>query len=138
MADLAPTAASVVAEDGAVTKSEHIAGATIAAGDWLYMDTANSNVMKLAQADGTALEATVYGMALNSASTGQPVLVARAGDVDFGCTITVAAVYILSVNAGKIAPVADLVSSSYLSIVGYGTAADNLTIAIQNSGVEKP
>lgn len=137
MADLAPTAGSVVAAEG-ISKTEQIAGASIVAGDWLYMDTANNNVMKLAQADGTALEATVYGMALNTASIGQPVLVARAGDVDFGCTITVAAVYILSVNAGKIAPVADLASSSYLSIVGYGTAADNLTIAIQNSGVEKP
>ena len=138
MADLAPTAASVVAADGAVTKSEHIAGASIVAGDWLYMDTANDNVMKLAQADGTALEATVYGMALNTAAIGQPVLVARAGNVDFGCVLTVAAVYILSATAGKICPVADLVSSSYLSIVGYGTAANNLAIAIQNSGVEKP
>lgn len=138
MADLAPTAASVVAADEAVVKSEHVAGASLAAGDWVYMDTANNNVMKLAQADGTALEATVYGMCLNTAAIGQPVLVARGGNVDFGCTITVAAVYILSVNAGKIAPVADLASSSYLSIVGYGTAADNLAIAIQNSGVEKP
>ena len=137
MADLAPTAGSVVAAEG-ISKTEQIAGASIVAGDWLYMDTANNNVMKLAQADGTALEATVYGMALNTASIGQPVLVARAGDVDFGCTITVAAVYILSATAGKICPVADLVSSSYLSIVGYGTATDNLVIAIQNSGVEKP
>lgn len=137
MADLAPTAGSVVAAEG-ISKTEQIAGASIVAGDWLYMDTANNNVMKLAQADGTALEATVYGMALNTASIGQPVLVARAGDVDFGCTITVAAVYILSATAGKICPVADLVSSSYLSIVGYGTAANNLVIAIQNSGVEKP
>lgn len=137
MADLAPTAGSVVADEG-ISKTEQIAGASIAAGDWLYMDTANNNVMKLAQADGTALEATVYGMALNTASIGQPVLVARGGDVDFGCTLTVAAVYILSATAGKICPVADLTSSSYLSIVGYGTAADNLHIAIQNSGVEKP
>lgn len=137
MADLAPTAADVVAAEGEVSKTEQVAGATIAAGDWLYMDTANDNVMKLAQADGTALEATVYGVALNSASTGQPVLVARSGDIDFGCVLTVAAVYILSATAGKICPVADLASSSYCSIVGVGTAADNLLIDIINSGVEK-
>jgi hypothetical protein len=138
MADLSPTAANVVAEDGAVSKTEQIAGASLAAGDWVYMDTANNNEMKLAQADGTALEATVYGMCLNSAASGQPVIVARSGDVDFGCVITVAAVYVLSATAGKICPVADLSSSSYLSVVGFGTAADNLRIDITNAGVEKP
>jgi hypothetical protein len=138
MADLAPVAADVVAADGEVTKAEHIAGAAIAAGDWLYMDTAASNVMKLAQADGTAIEATVYGVALNTAALGQPVLVATAGDLDFGCVLTVAQVYILSVNAGKICPVGDLAASSYCSIVGVGTVADNLQIKIHNSGVEKP
>jgi len=136
MADLAPVAANVVAADGAVSKSEHVAGAAIAAGDWLYMDTANNNVMKLAQADGTALEGTVYGLALNSAAIGQPVLVARSGDVDFGCVLTVGEIFILSVNAGKICPASDLAASSYVSIVGVGTAADNLKINIFNSGIE--
>ena len=138
MADLAPTAANVLAEDGAVSKGEHVAGATIAAGDWLYMDTANDNVMKLAQADGTALEATVYGVALNSAAVGQPVLVARSGDLDYGCVLTVGEIYILSATAGKICPSADLASSSYCSIVGVGTVADNLKLNIFNSGAEKP
>ncbi|MFA5902287.1 MAG: hypothetical protein WC829_24620 [Hyphomicrobium sp.] len=138
MADLAPVAASVVAADGAVTKAEHLAGAAIAAGQWLYMDTANSNVMKLAKASGTLLEATVYGMALCSAALNQPVLVATAGDLDFGCVLTVGQVYILSANAGNICPVADLAASSYCSIVGVGTVADNLQIKIHNSGVEKP
>ena len=138
MADLAPTAADVVAEDGAVSKGEHVAGAAIAAGDWLYMDTANDNVMKLAQADGTALEATVYGVALNSAAVGQPVLVARSGALDYGCVLTVGVIYILSATAGKICPSADLASSSYCSIVGVGTVADNLKLNIFNSGAEKP
>lgn len=135
MADLSITAASVVADD--VSKEELVAGATIAAGDVLYMDTANGDVMKLAQADGTSLEATVYGIALCGAATGQPVIVARSGDLDIGASLTVAGVYILSANAGKICPVADLASSSYLSIIGVGTAADNFKISILNSGVEK-
>lgn len=138
MADIAITASSVVAADGAVSKQEYIAGATIAAGDIVYVDTANNNVVKLAQADGTALEATVKGMALNSAASGQPVLVAVSGDVTVNSVLTVAQVYILSATAGKIClDVTDLDSSEYLSIVGIGTTATNLKLNIFNSGVEK-
>lgn len=136
MADLSITAANVVADS--VSKQEYTAGAAITAGQAVYIDTANSNVVKLAQADGTALEATVKGIALNSASTGQPVLIAVSGTLDLGATLTVATVYIVSTAAGGICPVGDLASSSYLSIIGVGTAADELTIGILNSGVEKP
>lgn len=137
MADLSITAADVYAADGAVSKQEYVAGATIAAGDVVYVDTANSNVLKLAQADGTALEATVKGIALCGAATGQPVVIATSGDLDVGASLTVAAVYILSATAGKIAPVADLASSSFASIIGVATAADNLKLNIFNSGAEK-
>jgi len=135
MADLSITAANVVADS--VSKQEYTAGATITAGQALYIDTANNNVAKLAQADGTALEATVKGIALNGASSGQPVLVAVSGTLDLGATLTVAAVYIVSATAGGICPVDDLASSSYLSIIGVGTAADQITLGILNSGVEK-
>ena len=135
MADLSITAANVVADS--VSKQEYTAGAAITAGQAVYVDTANSNVAKLAQADGTALEATVKGIALNTASIGQPVSIAVSGDLDIGATVGVATVYIISTAAGAICPVADLASSSYLSIVGVGTAADNLKISIINSGIEK-
>jgi hypothetical protein len=137
MAAISITPADVIAVDGAVSKQECVAGATIAAGEWLYMDTAASNVMKLAQADGTVLEATVYGMALNGAVAGQPVIVAMSGDVAVGAVLTVAMAYILSATAGKMDPVADLASSSYLSIVGFGTTTTNFRFHIKNSGIEK-
>lgn len=137
MAAISITGTSVVAADGAVSKQEYIAGATIVAGEWVYVDTANSNVLKLAQADGTALEATVKGMALNGGVAGQPVLVAVSGDVAVGSVLTTAAVYVLSATAGKMDPVADHASSSYMSICGVGTSATNFHFSIYNSGVEK-
>lgn len=137
MPDLSITPANVIAAEGA-SKAEYVAGATIAAGDAVYIDTANSNVLKLAQADGTALEATVAGIALCGASTGQPCLIATAGDVDLGATLTVAQIYILSANAGKICAASELASSSYCSIIGVADAADNIGLSIHNSGVEKP
>jgi hypothetical protein len=115
-----------------------VAGATIEAGNTVYVDTAASNVLKLAQADGTALEATVKGVALNGASTGQPCSVCTSGSLNLGATLTVGTIYILSVVAGKICPAADIASSSYMSILGVASAADNLKMVINNSGAEKP
>ena len=138
MADLSITAADVTAVAGAVSVYYGTAGVTIAAGDAVYVDTAASNVLKLAQADGTALEATVKGIAMCSGSAGQPITVATGGDIDIGATLTVALIYVLSAAAGKICPSADIASSSYMSLVGLATAADNLKLVITNSGVEKP
>lgn len=137
MADLTITAANVAATQGAVTRHDCYAGATIAAGDVCYLDTAASNVAKLAQADGTALEATIKGIALNGAASGQPIALATTGSLNVGASLTVATVYILSANAGKICPAADLGSSSFLSVVGVATAADAMLLGIVNSGVEK-
>ena len=136
MANLSITAANVV--EDSVSKQAYTAGATITAGQALYIDTGNSNVAKLAQSDGTALEATVKGVAMNGASSGQPVYIAVSGDLDIGATVTVGTIYVLSQTAGAICPVADLASSDYVSIIGVGTAADNFKIAITNSGVEVP
>lgn len=137
MADLSITAANVSATEGEVSRYECYAGATITAGQVVYIDTAASNVAKLAESDGAALAATVKGVALNGAATGQPLSVATSGDLDIGGTLTIATIYILSRTAGAICPAADLASGDYLSIVGVATAADNLELAITNSGVEK-
>jgi outer membrane protein assembly factor BamB len=137
MAAITITAADVIAADGAVSKQEYVAGATIVAGEWVYVDTANSNVLKLAQADGTALEATVKGMALNGGVTGQPIVVATSGTIAVGSVLTTAVVYVLSATAGKMDPVADHASSSFMSICGVGLSATSFHFSIYNSGVEK-
>lgn len=138
MADLSITAANVAAEEGAVSKQEWVAGATITAGQAVYIDTAASNVAKLAQSDGTELEGTVKGIALNGASSGQPVIIAVSGSLDIGATLTVGQTYVLSQTAGGIAPIADLTTGDYVSHIGVATAADTLRLSIVNSGVEVP
>lgn len=138
MANLSVTAANVSYVVGEITKEELVAGATITAGQAIYKDAAASNVAKLAQSDGTTAEAAVYGIALCSASTGQPVVVAKTGDFDIGGTLTVGTIYVLSQTAGAICPVADLTTGDYVSIIGVGTAADNLELHLVNSAVEVP
>jgi len=138
MADLSITAANVSADDDAVSKQEWTAGATITAGQAVYIDSSDSNKAKLAQSDGTEAEAEVKGIAMNGAASGQPVIIATSGDIDLGATLTVGTIYVLSQTAGGIAPSADLTTGDYVSILGVADAADNLVIAISNSAVEVP
>ena len=138
MANLSITAANVSAADGEVSKQEWTAGATITAGQVVYLDSTASNVAKLAQSDGTSAEAEIQGIAMNGASSGQPVIIATSGDIDLGATLTVGTIYVLSQTAGGICPAADLTTGDYVSVIGVATAADNLEIALTNSGVEVP
>lgn len=138
MSDLDVTAADVSYTTGNISKEEMVAGATITAGQAIYKDAAAANVAKLAQSDGTLAEAAVYGIALNSASSGQPVVVAKTGNFDIGATLTVGAIYGLSQTAGALTLVENLVTGDYVSLIGIGTTASNLLLNIVNSGVEVP
>ena len=72
MADITITPGLVIPSSTA-TISQGVAGATITAGQVLYIDTANSNVLKLADTDASSLASTVAGIALCGASSGQIV-----------------------------------------------------------------
>lgn len=117
MADITITAANVVPSAAALARRKcAVAGATIAAGNIIYLDTAASNVAKLADANGaSALIRTPVGMAINSASTGQPVEYIDYDDAlvigTHGVTINTG--ILLSATAGGLAPVADLTTGWY-------------------------
>lgn len=137
MVDISVTAASVAPVAGSTTiNKQYNAGATITAGQCVYLDTANSNVWKLAQDDGTALEAGSggLGIALHGASSGQPLAVATAGNVTFNAVLTAGETYIVSATAGGIAPVADI-STNKVSYLGYGTTTTNLALMTRATGV---
>ena len=137
MADLSITAANVAANTGA-SEEKLTAGATITAGQAVYLDSAASNVAKLAQSDGTEAEAAVRGIAINGAASGQPVNIVRSGTMDLGATLTVGETYVVSQTAGGVAPIGDLGSGDYVTHLGIATAADELTLSIKASGVEVP
>jgi hypothetical protein len=140
MAEVSITASAVqpvTTGDDQTVSSIWTAGATIAAGQWLYKDTANSNVMKLAQGDGTSLEGTVFGMALNSASSGQPVNVATGGRVTVGSVVTAGIFYFLSSTAGNMELFSDVTAGENTSQVAYATAATIVMIYIKNTDIDK-
>ena len=138
MADVSITVAELLKGTTAMTK-QGTAGATVVQGEWVYIDTANSNVLKLSQADGTALEATTAGMALNAALTGQPCLYAYKGLVTVGATAaqTEGLIMHLSATAGAM-NVDAVASSSYVTTLGVINGSDQIDIDIDVSGQQVP
>lgn len=132
MADISITASAVVPSSSAVVRSA-TAGATITAGQLIYLDTADTDAAgigkaKLSDANGATALRVVDGIAVNGASAGQPVdyvvydpalAVAASG-------LTANQVWISSATAGGIAPVGDLTTGWYLTVVAVVKSATTI------------
>jgi hypothetical protein len=132
MADLVITAANV-AKGSDATVENGTAGATVTAGQAVYLDTADGR-LKLADNNGTGTR-SVRGVALHGAAAGQPLQIQRAGDITIGATMTAGAAYYLSATAGGIAPAADLAAGMDPILIGMAKSTTVLTIDIIDVGV---
>lgn len=135
MADLTITAADVKKTDSTLI-AEGIAGGTVTAGQPVYKDSTASNKLKAADADVLASAAAV-GIALHGASADQPLKYAIGGNLTLSAVMTAGAVYVVSANAGGIAPVADLGSGDYVTLLGIATSTTNLKLSISVSATAK-
>lgn len=137
MADVTITAANVVKSSGGKVKVG-TAGATITAGQALYADSSDSGKLKLAKATSVA-ESDVVGIALHGASSGQPVTYLEQDD-DFvaGGTLVVGQAYVLSATGGGVAPITDLVSTNYVTILGVAKSTTVLKLRTIKSATAKP
>lgn len=134
MADLTITAASVAAS-GATVIADCTAGATITAGQVVYLES-SSNTVKLADSDSATPEVrSPYGIALNGGAAGQPIKVLREGLITIGATLTAGLAYYLSKTAGGICLVADIASGGYATVLGIATSTTVLKVQILESGV---
>lgn len=134
MADLSITAGSVLPNS-----NTHIergtAGDTITAGQVVYRSAADGRY-ELADADSaTAAVRVPRGIALNSASDGQPLAIARSGDVTVNAVLTAGTAYYLSATAGGIAPLADLTAGDDVVLLGLAKSSSIIALDIQTSGV---
>lgn len=135
MTDVSITAANVVESTGAQLGYGK-AGAAIVAGQALYVDAADSNKLKLADADGASALRTCVGLALNSCASGQRVTYQKGGDITLGAaTLEAGKVYVLSDTAGGIMPVADLEAGDYVCVLGVARSTSVLSMNIFNSGI---
>ena len=138
MADISITATGVLkSSTGSV--SVGTAGATITAGQAVYVDTGDSNKIKLADADGASPAFTFAGIALNAASSGQPVSYCTNDTAGFtiGATLAAGDVIYLAPNPGGLTKTfADLLTTDKVVVVGVmlTTTTMNLT-AIQGGAI---
>lgn len=127
MADISITAGNVLLVTG--TPEYGTAGATITAGMPLYKDSAASNKLKAGKADAASTD-EVVGIALHGASDGQPLAYAGAGCVvNMGATLALGKVYMLSAaTAGGVAPVDDIATGNYVTVLGVAITTANLKL----------
>ena len=141
MADISITAANVLRVSGNVSRGT--AGDTITAGMPLYKDSTDSDSLKPADHDAEASAACV-GIALHGASDGQPIEYllpgtdATASVINMGATLTVGEIYVVSTNAGGVAPEGDLGSNDYVTVLGVAKTAANLEFRPVVSGAQVP
>lgn len=139
MADLVITPSQVVAVSG--NEQTLPAASAITAGQPCYRTS--DSTWELADTDDTVVTAAAQGIALNSApGVGQPVTCLVDGEVTLGAGAAPVqgTVYVLSATPGGIAPVTDLVTGDWVTVLGVGNAANGLTL-IPNlfaSGVQVP
>lgn len=132
MADLVITPANVL-EGNQARKQSKTAGANITQGDSVYVDSVDQLQAALKAVD--AASAAAVGIALNSAEAGQPCTFQSGGEIDVGATLVVGETYVVGAAAGGIAPVADVISTEFSTILGIATAAGVLKMGVLQSGV---
>lgn len=128
MADLTVTASSVLASAAATVVRTGVAGATVTAGQPVYSDSADENSLKPAQA--TAAKENATGIALHGAADGQPLsYVTKDSGFTPGATLIAGEIYVVSsAAAGGIAPIGDLTTGDYVTILGVAKSASVLNL----------
>lgn len=122
-----------VANSGEDVDHGKLAGEAGTAGQAVYLTAAGT--WKLAQNDGTALEAAVVGILLHAVATGQPCSVQKRGQITIGATVAAGVAYYTHQTAGSIGPASDLASTNRPAIVGYGVSTTVIQIYPVNFGV---
>jgi len=134
MADLAVSSTLVVTHPNAPFETG-ISGDSLTAGMGAYHDPTDD---RWKRAVATAqLTAAARGIITHNCSSGQPVRVQTADEISFGGWITIGETYIVSTNAGGIAPIADLTTGSWVTHIGVGATTNNIDLNVYRSGVQK-
>lgn len=122
MADTAVTAANVITSNKAILEYG-VYGATITAGQPVYRDPDDGNKIKPAKANGGGNQPKAFGVSVNGGAAGQPATVCVI-DPKFrpGYAVAAGDIAIVSANAGRFCPAADLASGSVASFLFIGNA----------------
>ena len=131
------TAANVLPSTSAVI-TYGTAGATITQGQLVYIDTGDSNKIKLADSDASSTASTVAWLALVAASSGQRVYyITSDPSLTLGATLAAGDTLWASPTAGGITKTeADLVAGNYKTTVGIMTSTTLCNFKINRGGLK--
>ena len=130
MADIVHTATGALGNT-AGTYEDVTWGGTVTAGMPVYKHTDSKHYAAL---NDTALHAAVVGYAMSGGAAGQRGRILTAGILTLSGGLTKAITYYCSVNAGGIAPIADVLSGDFVTILGVASSTTTLKIVSYASG----
>ena len=142
MAASAVTAAQVVPGDNAVIDASRVAGATMTAGQVVYLDANDSYKVKLFDSDGVGTT-QMYGIAVCGASAGQTVPIQVGGDLDLGAVAGAAGVtagypvFGMSTAGAISVDLTDVAVGAFMSVLGVGYAVGKIRVQVLNSNAAK-
>ena len=136
MAVITISAASVSIPNYSLVKRA-ISGVALNAGQWCYKDASADSVLKLAEAGETAAKADCVAFIVSGCdAAGQPVdYIDISGiEITIGSVLTTTpTIYVLSATAGKMGLYSDLVSTDYLTILGYSNASATVLVSLMKT-----
>ena len=136
MADISITAANVgLTDSSGITYRIVQYGEATTQGRSLYLKAADGKYW-LANAGALAAAAAV-GIALTPGAADEYGIMVEEGPIDLGTALASGATYVVSSTSGGIAPVADLTTGDYTTILGVALASNKLDLRIYQSGVIK-
>lgn len=110
-------------------------GATISAGQAVYLDSADSKY-KLADANASVTTAAVKGIAITpGVDTGYGYVATGGSVILVGTTMAVGETYYAGATAGEINPDADVTTGWYVSRIGTAASATQLDLSIKATGI---
>lgn len=135
MADLAITKTQVVPQSNAVLE-KGLGGEAITPGEPVYKDTSDGK-WKLA-INAAEATAAARGIAVSECGAdGQGLVVQTGGDLDLGAAAGAAqgVEYYVSVNAGGLAPRADVLAADFVTVVCIGKGSNQVTVRPWRTGI---
>jgi hypothetical protein len=135
MADLSVTAANVGVTSSAVVELVQV-GETVTQGQPGYKKALDGLYYK-ADANASSATAAALGVFITGASTNGYALLCKSGSYLAGATLTVGETYVVSATAGGIAPLADVTTGWYVTILGVASSATTLALDIVRSGTAR-
>ncbi len=135
MTDISITAGNVVPGADAEINRTRFSGASVTAGQWVYLDPDTRKWLGADANSATQAARTAGGVALHAAAANQPLAVQTGGSLTMGGTLTPGVAYYLSENAGGMCPVADVGSGEYVCLLGIALTASVFRINIDAPNV---